>query len=397
MAKGSRLTRLDAFSKTVEDARIRTTSGGIVTLVSIIIVSFLVIGEFRDYRRVVVRPELVVDKTRGEQLPININITFPHLPCSLVTLDVMDVSGEQQVSVTHGIHLTRLSPFPRSIPIESEQLIDLHEEAPHLDPNYCGQCYGATGPAEKNGCCNTCEDVRNAYANIGWAFTDGTNVEQCEREHYGEHLAAQREEGCNVAGHLNVNKVIGNFHIAPGKSFSTAQMHVHDLQQYFTSPKEHTFTHYIHQLSFGPELPDTVPFQSNPLDGTRHSTTDRNFNFMYFIKVVSTSYLPLGVEPGQEGAIETHQYSATSHKRSLAGGKDSEHPETLHARGGIPGVFFSYDISPMKVINREHRAKTFVDFLTGICAVIGGTLTVAAAIDRGVYEGGLRVRKLHQT
>lgn len=64
--------------------------------------------------------------------------------------------------------------------------------------------------------------------------------------------------------------------------------------------------------------------------------------------------------------------------------------------GGIPGVFFSYDISPMKVINKEERTKTFAGFLTGVCAVIGGTLTVAAAIDRGVYEGAMRVKKLHQ-
>ena len=50
----------------------------------------------------------------------------------------------------------------------------------------------------------------------------------------------------------------------------------------------------------------------------------------------------------------------------------------------------------MKVINREERSKTFAGFLTGVCAVIGGTLTVAAAIDRGVFEGATRLRKLHQ-
>lgn len=66
MGRGSRLTRLDAFTKTVEDARVRTTSGGIVTIVSVFIVFVLVVGEFNDYRRIIVRPELVVDKTRGE-------------------------------------------------------------------------------------------------------------------------------------------------------------------------------------------------------------------------------------------------------------------------------------------------------------------------------------------
>lgn len=48
----------------------------------------------------------------------------------------------------------------------------------------------------------------------------------------------------------------------------------------------------------------------------------------------------------------------------------------------------------MKVINREERAKTFAGFLAGLCAIIGGTLTVAAAVDRGVFEGGMRLKKL---
>jgi len=52
------------------------------------------------------------------------------------------------------------------------------------------------------------------------------------------------------------------------------------------------------------------------------------------------------------------------------------------------------DISPMKVINREERSKTLTGFLTGLCAIIGGTLTVAAAVDRGVYEGTFRLKKM---
>lgn len=48
----------------------------------------------------------------------------------------------------------------------------------------------------------------------------------------------------------------------------------------------------------------------------------------------------------------------------------------------------------MKVINREERTKSFTGFLTGLCAIIGGTLTVAAAVDRGVYEGATRLKKM---
>lgn len=49
----------------------------------------------------------------------------------------------------------------------------------------------------------------------------------------------------------------------------------------------------------------------------------------------------------------------------------------------------------MKVINREIRDKSFSGFLVGLCAVIGGTLTVASAVDRMAYEGVNKIKKLH--
>lgn len=74
MPAKSRFTRLDAFTKTVDEARIRTTSGGVVTIVSLLVVLFLVWGEWADYRTVVIRPELIVDKSRGK--PIHKTLCF---------------------------------------------------------------------------------------------------------------------------------------------------------------------------------------------------------------------------------------------------------------------------------------------------------------------------------
>jgi hypothetical protein len=257
------------------------------------------------------------------------------------------------------------------------------DEASHLAPDYCGECYGAPAPtnAQKANCCNTCDEVRDAYASVSWSFGRGEGVEQCEREHYAEHLDEQRQEGCRLEGNIKVNKVIGNFHIAPGKSFSNGNLHVHDLENFFKDEYTHTFTHEIHHLRFGPQLGEdyvqnmlkkhasaTGPggwtnHHINPLDNTKQETGEKAFNYMYFVKVVSTAYLPLGWEkeasrPTHEdigavigsnykGSLETHQYSVTSHKRSLQGGTDEQegHKERIHSRGGIPGVFFSY-VSP---------------------------------------------------
>ena len=320
-------------------------------------------------------------------MEIHLNVSFPRIPCELLTLDVMDVSGEQQTGVKDGLSKVQLAPASQgSLPIQVTAL-NLHgdEEASHLAPDYCGNCYGAPSPptAQKPGCCSTCEEVREAYASVSWAFGKGENVEQCEREHYSEKLDAQREQGCRIEGGFRVNKVVGNFHIAPGRSFSNGAMHVHDLNNYLDTPQDHqahTFTHTIHHLRFGPQIPAHITrslgakqmpwtnHHANPLDETNQLTDDPAFNYMYFVKVVSTSYLPLGWQAtkpgimqtqdellndllpvgshgrGEDGSLETHQYSVTSHKRSLTGGSDSAegHKERLHARGGIPGVFFSY-------------------------------------------------------
>lgn len=313
-------------------------------------------------------------------MEIHLNMTFPRLPCELLTLDVMDVSGEQQHGVQHGISKVRLRPESEGGGVIDTKALSLHdddESAKHLDPDYCGGCYGAPAPpnAIKPGCCNTCDEVREAYAQASWAFGRGENVEQCMREHYAERLDEQRHEGCRIEGSLRVNKVVGNFHLAPGRSFSNGNMHVHDLKNYWDTPVQggHSFSHTIHHLRFGPQLPEEIgkklstksmPWTNshmNPLDGSEQKTNDPNYNFMYFVKIVPTSYLPLGWEKkyrdmmdhsaalgqfgqNEDGSIETHQYSVTSHKRSLSGGDDSAegHAERLHSKGGIPGVFFSY-------------------------------------------------------
>lgn len=70
MPPKSRFARLDAFTKTVEDARIRTRSGGVVTITALLVIFFLIWGEWSEYRRIVVLPELVVDKGRGMFSPV---------------------------------------------------------------------------------------------------------------------------------------------------------------------------------------------------------------------------------------------------------------------------------------------------------------------------------------
>ena len=45
-----------------------------------------------------------------------------------------------------------------------------------LDENRCESCYGAETSDQM--CCNTCEDVREAYRKKGWALSEVDNIKQ---------------------------------------------------------------------------------------------------------------------------------------------------------------------------------------------------------------------------
>lgn len=98
---------------------------------------------------------------------------------------------------------------------------------PTLDPNRCESCYGVDVSIKR--CCNTCQDVREAYNAQGWVF-DPANVDQCKRE--GITSTSNNKEGCQIFGTIEVNKIAGNFHIALGQSFEKHHSHskiVNDL------------------------------------------------------------------------------------------------------------------------------------------------------------------------
>jgi len=90
----------------------------------------------------------------------------------------MDISGEQQRDVSHNILKKRITHTGIDIPAQRGN--DLRNEIDKLAErrasDYCGSCYGGQEPA--NGCCNSCEEVRQAYTEKGWSFTNPDGIEQ---------------------------------------------------------------------------------------------------------------------------------------------------------------------------------------------------------------------------
>jgi len=63
---------------------------------------------------------------------------------------------------------------------------------------------------------------------IGWAMPSLESIEQCKGT--AEDMKKVFNEGCQIYGYMEVNRVSGSFHIAPGKSFSIS--HVHGTHHY---------------------------------------------------------------------------------------------------------------------------------------------------------------------
>lgn len=377
----SKLRKFDAFGK-VDDAFITPSkAGGLISLAAYCIMTILFIGEFRLFLRVRTEHQLTVDTTRGEKLQINVDITFPGMPCGWMSLDAMDVSGEIELDVDHDISKLRLSAA--GVPLDEPEkhtmgplskLKDLSTK--HANGTVCGDCYGAQHYVGQ--CCNSCKEVREAYRKKGWSLENPDAIHQCHEEGFLSKITEHQGEGCHISGFLKVNKVAGNFHFAPGKSYQEGAMHVHDLVPFPT--REFDVSHVIHQLSFG----EPYPGRRSPLDGVTKSRTRSGGGLLstgmhqYFLKVVPTVYTD-----ARGTVIATNQFSVTENYKAA----DPSMPS-----GVLPGCFFFFDFSPIKVRLTEER-MSLGSFLTSACAIIGGVFTVSGLIDSFYYHGSQVIKK----
>lgn len=374
------LKRFDAYAKPMDDFRIRTRSGGILTVLSGLVMIILFASEFQDYLQPQMKEELFVDTSRTGKLKINVDVIFSRISCDFLGIDAMDVSGEQHIDIEHNIYKRRLNLDGK--PIEDAQkdhsLGAIAKIVNQTNPDagekndtnavVCSSCYGAETAERK--CCNTCNDVREAYRLKTWKF-DPRGIEQCRDGLTSEIEERALKEGCQIYGYLEVNRVGGSFHIAPGKSFIINHIHVHDVNPFAST--DFNVTHQIKHLSFGQQLDlESVNAGAlNPLDGVEGIAEKGAMMFQYYIKIVPTTYTQT------DGSyFPSNQFSVTRHSKVVS---------VMAGEGGMPGVFFSYEMSPV-MVKYSRKEKSLGHFLSGLCAIIGGVFTVAGILDKLIYN-----------
>jgi hypothetical protein len=309
----------------------------------------------------------------GEQLQINIDIDFPALPCSFISVNAMDKTGNHQLNIHDNIVTIRLDKSGNPVPDTArKEIIGEDKTLPDVDLKEkvdCGSCYGAE--SDDHSCCNTCDDVQEAYRKKGWAFTTPTQIIQCVSEHLMDNLQNQKDEGCRVQGSLKVERVGGNVNIVPGKFIIQNSRYVVD-SDLFQFNGDFNITHKINSVSFGRDYPGI----KNPLDGKPIIWTDKGSPmYEYYVTVVPTIW------EDSYGEFSTNQYSVTDYMEVIKKQNDN----TFQGRG-VPGLFIMYDLSPI-IVDFEVGTKSFIRFLINLCGIIGGIFTVASLFDVLIRTG----------
>merc|ERR1712110_418651 len=178
-------------------------------------------------------------------------------------------------------------------------------------------------------------------------------------------------KGCIFQTNIHIAKVPGNFHVST---------HASQIQ-----PDDPDMAHEITDLYFGTQvvsakgLPHTVSLkQFNALRGHKTAqSVQKGSSFDYTLRIV-----PTVIDKSNGQRITTYQYTY-AHKDFLS---------FAHGRRMSPTAWFRYEISPLTVKYTEKR-QPFYKFITTICAVVGGTFTVAGIIDSMVFTAQNIVKK----
>lgn len=353
-----------------------------VSIITILLIVWLVVSETWWWFETEVVETMDVNQARNAELRISFDITFPSVPCSMLSINAEDVTGQQHEGLLHNIFKRRVNADGSAVGradshslggaiTTTDELLEektramkegretLTEDAAKATGRDCGSCYGA-GMAGQ--CCSSCDEVRELYKLKGWSFDAGT-VAQCKEEGITGDAAASEQFGCNAYGFVLVPAVAGQLHFAPSAGLGSLHDRIFDLTTWTHS--KWNSSHTVNKLSFGPFFEGRI----NPLDGISRTATQQGTIWQYFVKVVPTEFQALS---GM--VIDSHQYSVTDHSRVLSA-----------SSRGLPGLHLSYDLSPIRVKIKEHR-RSLGSFLVGLSAIVGGVYTLAGLADGVIYS-----------
>ena len=369
--------KLDVFPKFSDpDVKVKTRGGAFLSVLTISAMTILFFHELYRFAKPRVFDTISVDTSRvglGRTMDVNFNISI-YCPCNNLHVSAWDTDGNKQ-SGKWEVYVQKIDE--NGLAIGGKQWLAMkRKEKKHPNqkkaekPDFCGSCYGA---GEKGQCCNSCDDVIEAFRKKGWDMNGIDRWQQCVDEGYTNF----GKESCLVSGSVRVKMVKGALMISllddykPGKgSYDVSRI-----------SKSLNLSHTFHYFEFGTKVPNS----KHPLDGiTVLQEQKGRVSYNYRMNVVPQKYI---ARRGLE--INTYMFNPVFNQYNI----------TTDNSQRVPGIYFEYDIAPFSVISTE-KAYSVWQFVTSVCAIVGGAFTCASLADQFFFralttiEGKRRIGKL---
>lgn len=434
---------MDFYRRVPRDLTDASALGAFMSICAIIVMALLFFAESFAFLRTNITTGMAIDQNKDPQIRLNFNLTFFDLECEYASVDVWDVLGTNRQNVTKNVvkwsvdengerlRFAGKNREMREVKEEEheETLEELHENGVHATPlnsrtferfiehhervfvdffaPWCIWCQRlhptwekfaeevaaarldlkvvTVNCVEEPGLCKkfrvmafpTLRWFENGKAEMDYTM-DRTVASLVEFSKRKSELAGSRgrrnlnangikQRGCEVSGHLTINRVPGNFHIE-------AKSQNHNLNAAMAN-----LTHRVNHMSFGntldrvdrsilrvlKQVPEKLK-KFNILDGKSYQTPQYHQAHHHYIKVVSTHFklgngIPIMYQFLEQSQVVNYQ------------------------EFNVPEARFSYDLSPMSVIV-EKQGRKWYDYVTSLCAIIGGTFTTLGLIDATLYK-----------
>lgn len=178
--------------------------------------------------------------------------------------------------------------------------------------------------------------------------------------------------GCQLSGHLLLDRVPGNFHIL-------ARSKHHDLSPHLTN-----VSHQVNSLTIGDPytarvvsemagtngVPSAVSNKMSPMNGNIYTTHNLHESYHHYLKVVSTKV------PGHKTALNRPEQRAY---QIIPSSQLAYYKQDM-----VPEAKFVYDLSPISVSYRT-SSRRWYEYFISLFAIIGGVFTMVGLFESTIH------------
>jgi len=174
--------------------------------------------------------------------------------------------------------------------------------------------------------------------------------------------------GCQLVGHLLLDRAPGNFHVQARSSNQDIAAHMTNLSHmvnelYVGDP---TAKHWIEKGRS--VIPQDVKPNIDPLRGNVYPTTNLHESYHHYLKLITTR-----IEGMTIGNRDLRSYQMLANSQL-----------SFYQNDVTPEAKFAYDLSPISVSYR-FKSRRWYDYCTSIMAIVGGVFTVVGMMEASIH------------